>query len=394
MNDPQSNTDQPALEALRGELAAEYLAKGVSQAEITQANAKLQSLLASLDTDIAPPEGLADLVILRTAQASQPQQDSRLSPLDGDALDAMMASAFNPSRVPNELKSRANAIGTSNEAITQGGPQAPADLVDRTMARIEAFGEIPESLPMRIPMSRRLADLVSIAAMLLIVVSIGWPAMSAWRSASIKASCNANMRSVASAMGLYGGDFREHLPAATAGFGGGQTWWNVGKGAEQSNSANLYTLTRTGYAPLNDLACAGNAHAITEPTSEDATDWDSLEEISYSYRIITRKDAPRLGSDNRFVIAADRSPVVLRAARGEPIIPRESSPNHSGKGQMILFSDGSVLWTTTPQLESGDNIYLPRAIEFMVEVAEQLGQVRPIRGTELPARHGDDFVGP
>lgn len=390
----RDHPDQHALEAIFSELASDYHAQGHSPADIAQADAKLRALLAHLDTDVSPPEGLTDLVILRTAQSTPPAERTRLSPLECDAVDAMMACGFEPQRVPRELRACAHAFGAAGEAITQGGPQAPADLVDRTMSRIEAFGEIPESLPMRVPMSRRFADLVSIAAMLLIVVSIGWPALAAWRSASLQATCSANMRSVASAFGQYGGDYREHLPAATAGFGGGQTWWNVGKGAEQSNSANLYTLTRAGYAPLSDLACPGNEHALTEPAHEDARDWDSLDQVSYSYRIISRKDAPRLGVDQRFVIAADRSPVVLRAARGEPIFPKENSPNHRGKGQMVLFSDGSVLWTASPKLDSGDNIYLPRAIELMVEVAERLGRMEPISGTELPARHGDDFVGP
>ncbi len=394
MNEPSGQhagqDNQPAIEAL--------LAQALEGAagDVQAASARYRALLSQLDTDAEPTEGLADVVMLRVQQGDRAAASSNeaLGSLDADAIDAMMALGFDAHKAPRELRSRAAAIAASARTVTSGGPVLPSDLLERTMARIEAVDKIPEPIRIRPPARQRFADLVSIAAMLLIVVSVGWPALTSWRSASMRAVCASNMQSMASAMGLYGGDFREHLPAATAGFGGGQTWWNVGKGAEQSNSANLFTLARTGYAQVGDLACPGNEHAPSEHFSATDDDWHSFDEVSYSYRIITRRGTPTLGEGQRFVIAADRSPVVVRAARGQPIMPRENSLNHLGSGQQVLFSDGSVNWTASPVLETGDNIYLPRAIEAVVEAFERTGRIEPIRGTEIPARSGDDFLGP
>ena len=354
----------------------------------------LQSTLDHLRCDVGPSDGLRDLVMVRIARASQ---SPTVEALDASALDAMVACGFDSRKVTPSLRERAAAIGQMHNAVVADSDiEIPRGLAHRTHAMIQATGTQPalDSMRLRVPLNRRLADVVSVAAMLLLCFSIGWPAMASWRSASMRAACSNNLRSVASAVGLYGGDFQDHLPAATAGFGGGQTWWNVGKGAEQSNSANLYTLTRTGYAGLEELACEGNPLAARQPHNQNAQDWGSLTEVSYSYRIITKHNAPLLGHTERFVVVTDRSPVVLRAVRNQPILPRENSFNHGGKGQHVLFSDGTVQWTTSPVLESGENFWLPKPIELAVQAFERLGTAQPLNGNEVPTGGNDDFVGP
>jgi hypothetical protein len=354
----------------------------------------LQSTLDHLRCNIQPSECLTDLAMVRIARASQPPI---FEALDASALDAMVACGFDSRKVTASLRERAATIGQMHNAVVADTPiEIPQGLAQRTHAMIQATGTQPalDSMRLRVPLNRRLADVVSVAAMLLLCFSIGWPAMASWRSASMRAACSNNLRSVASAVGLYGGDFQDHLPAATAGFGGGQTWWNVGKGAEQSNSANLYTLTRTGYTGLEELACEGNPLATRHPHDQNAQDWGSLTEVSYSYRIITKLNAPLLGSAERFVVVTDRSPVVLRAVRNQAILPRENSFNHGGKGQHVLFSDGAVQWTTSPVLESGENFWLPRPLELAVQAFERLGTTQPLNGTEVPTSGNDDFVGP
>jgi hypothetical protein len=94
------------------------------------------------------------------------------------------------------------------------------------------------------------------------------------------------------------------------------------------------------------------------------------------------------------VVLADRSPVVIRILRGQPVNPSASSVNHRSAGQHVLFNDGSTAWITTPVLENGDNIWLPRSIERQIdEILRQHGR-RPLSGTETPEDANDVFLGP
>jgi len=201
------------------------------------------------------------------------------------------------------------------------------------------------------------------------------------------------MRAVASALGGYSLDQDGMLPMATAGFGGG-TWWNVGRGPKHSNSANLYTLPREKYLDLAYLACPGNPNAPTRATSSEATDWGNLKEISYSYRVMARPEKALWGSPANLVIVSDRSPVILRAVRHQKIYPFESSPNHRQRGQYVLRADGSSQWLTSPVLPSGDNIWLPKPIEILINMAAKRAGIAPLKGTEAPAGRQDSFVGP
>jgi hypothetical protein len=102
----------------------------------------------------------------------------------------------------------------------------------------------------------------------------------------------------------------------------------------------------------------------------------------------TRKPA----TDARVVILTDRSPVVLRAARGQAVNPWENSPNHGRHGQKVMFSDGSAAWYTTPELDNRDNIWLPLPLERAI--GQVTGREVRLEGNEFPASARDAFVGP
>ncbi len=389
--------EQPALDDLLCELREAFDAAH-GQAAANGPVGRLETLMSGLELpahhelSASDAASLVDVTLLRVRRSDG--VTDTLSSRQGEVVDACVAAGFELDRVPRSLRREAGPLLKMGRHLTQGGPAAPDGLVERTLGTIAAADQFPEPLPLSTGSRWRMADLVSVAAMLVLAFSIGWPAVDAWRAAAMRADCASNLRAVASAVGLYGGDYREQLPAATAGFGGGQTWWNVGRGAEQSNSANLFTLTRAGYAPIDKLACSGNDHAVTDAHEVAEDDWRSFDDVSYSYRIITRSRNPRLGSDVRFVVLADRSPVVVRAARGEAVLPRESSLNHGGRGQQVLWSDGSVEWASGPVLPSGDHIFLPQPVEAVIDAIERFGSVEPLRGTELPARETDNFLGP
>ncbi len=319
---------------------------------------------------------------------------------DAEALDAWVLAGFDPERVPASLRDRARAHEALAALATAPGPHAPsqferAHLVERTMTRIAEAVETGQTLEpeLSIPTRNRMADILSVAAVLLIAVSVLWPVMSRVRDSSRQAECAANMRGVAHALGAYTQDNDDMLPMVTAGFGS-SPWWNVGRDPTSSNSANLYTLAREQYARLAEMACPGNPRAITAPRSPDARDWSTLDEISYSYRVMARPERSIWGTPSQLVVVADRSPVVLRAVRGQVIYPMESSPNHRGQGQHALTADGATQWMDTPVLPSGDNIWLPKSIEMIIDFAARRRGIDPIHGTEAPADRQDSFVGP
>jgi hypothetical protein len=225
----------------------------------------------------------------------------------------------------------------------------------------------------------RLADLASIAAILVIGVAMFWPILSMASNQSRELACASNLARVAQGMGSYAMDFDGRLPQARASFLGG-IWWDVGT-PERSHSANLYRLVSRGYASLAELACSGNPHAPTIRTDPSEQDWRSIQEVSYSYQLLS-PGRPRWDNGRPFLVLTDKSPIVSRARRGEFAEPSSTSDNHRGRGQSLLMSDGSARFVSSPILENGDNIWVPG----------HGGRLQS--GREMPESDLDAFVGP
>ena len=203
------------------------------------------------------------------------------------------------------------------------------------------------------------------------------------------------MATAGTAFGAYAGSNRDLLPMATAGFGTGSnsTWMDVGSTPERSNSSNLYVLVRTNHTTLVDLACPTNPDALLESSGVEQ-DWRSIDEVSYSYRIMPPGGMKAYDADHpvRVVLLSDRSPVTRRIVAGQSVIPEENTPNHDHQGQHVLGLDGSSVWHTDPVLDQGDNLWFPRQIEQVIfQARDRLGI---IKGNELPDGPTDAFVGP
>ncbi len=337
--------------------------------------------------------------------ANEGDETSRLLESDAAALDHWMGGGgregSGSGAVPDALRARVDRHEAFATLASGGVPDAVESkrvLIDRTLAAVEA-AERAQTGRMRFEDhaetgggSRfRLADLISVAATLLILASVGIPAFNGATQYRERSLSMANMQTAARAFGSYAGANADMLPMASAGFGG--SWMEVGN-PTRSNSANLYTLPREGYLRLDDLASPSNPHAPRGNPEPGAMDWKSMDEISYSYRIMSNGGL-RLHvatpTTTRVVVMADRSPVTLRVARGEVVFPEENTPNNHGRGQHVLRLDGSSLWAKSPVID-GDNIWLPRQIEDIIrEVRSQMGV---IQGNEMPASETDAFVGP
>lgn len=365
--------------------------------------ARVAAVLGLLDMDPGPDRATridVTMAVVMRARANV-SVEWQLVPDDEEAVDAWVGAGYREARVAPSLRPRARvleAVGSLLTDMPASNAESSQWLIESTLDRVQSAID-DESSRMNLETRRgrgvrrmRLADMVSLAAMLLIGFSVVWPVFTSLRYQSQLGSCLSNFNQVGTAMGLYSSTFRDQLPMATASLGGG-AWWDVNPRKPSSNSANLFELKRTDFTDLSALACPGNEHAPTAAWDEDAHDWRSLDEISYSYQIMFGKVRPLWHAPARMVILADRSPVVLRAVRGEMINPGANSPNHRSKGQHLLFTDGSAVWSKSPRTEDGNNIWLPQGIETVIEQVRN-GQRIDLRGTETPDSEMDVFVGP
>lgn len=412
LNDSQSpldpheqKLDQASQQALDALVEAGWDLEQVS-AELRPTAMKVMELMGMLDQNSAA--GSDDLLARTMARIPADEQLITLSPDDARAVDAWVEAGFDAAGVAEPLRARAHKHEQLAVLLrSRAGAAASGDLAERTARLVDLVSPDIDGELAPIPISRgawvrrRALDLVSIAAMLLVAASIMWPVLAGLRQREMQMQCNSNMQSVASAMSAYAGENRDSLPVSVASLGP-QRWWDVDESKPNANSSNLYTLIRKGYTKLTSLACPGNPHAAQTASRPSASDWRSLDEISYSYQLMFGKRAPGWNESGRRLILADRSPAVLRAIAGQRPSPRENSPNHHGAGQHGLFTDGSADWLQTSYVPSGgidgpDCIWLPRPPRYFVEgrlEQNEDGLTLTLTGRELPTDGFDVFLGP
>lgn len=393
--------DAAALDALI-ESGLDRTAASESFPALTERIARAAGLLGMLGQAAPHDPALVDVTLARVLRSGQPGGlggEPELTPLDEEALESWIMHGYEAERVAGSLRPRARRHEALAALVTAGGQVQSVVLIDRTMTRVQAEIERQDSALDIAAVRRRsrstgfkLSDLVSVAAVVLIGSAVLLPVMNSMREQQRQQMCKANLGTTASGMASYASSNRDALPMAHASLGGGR-WWDVGNGSDHSNSANLYTLTKSGYVPLASLACPGNPSAPTATSSPEARDWRRLEEVSYSYQIMFGPQRPNWGG-GQAVVLADRSPVVLRAIRNEMIDPMANAPNHQGAGQHMLKSDGSVQWASSPVLPNGDNIWLPRAVELRIQRMSGRSHSELLKGNELPGGAGDSFLGP
>lgn len=400
-----SELDEAALEAL---VEAGFEPSRVIE-PLRERAGRVASLLALTRGPVpAMEQALVDVTMARVMRTPAPVTSyldtrdgpARLAPDDDEALDAWVMSGFDTARVPEPFRERARRHESLAGLVTGRIDHVGPELADRTLARIQAESDrerrnldIRTARDRRMPGGLRLTDLVSVAAALAIGAALVWPVLASFREQARRVQCLANLGNTGRGMETYAASNRDALPLVTASLGG-RPWWEVGASDAHSNSANLFSLARSGYVSLASLACPGNPYAPTVVSGPEVRDWRSLEEVSYSYQIMFGRERPMWNAPVRTVVLADRSPVVLRAVRGEPIDPMANAPNHGSQGQHVLFNDGVVEWLRTPVLPGGDNIWLPRAIERRLEEMRRGLPAGSLSGTETPAGVDDAFLGP
>jgi hypothetical protein len=241
----------------------------------------------------------------------------------------------------------------------------------------------------------RFSDFIAVAAVLLVGTTVFFPQLFSVRTMAEEIRCAQNMQRAGLGFSLFANEHDGQLPARS--IEGGESdssptartaqWWLVGN-PNSSHSANLFVLVRQDYVPLEALACPGNHRAAHDHEHTLEADWQSAEQVSYSYQLFDGRP-PRFSDQGVNILLADRSPVIQQAMRGQTADATRNSQNHRERGQNILLPDMSVYFAYTPELQtrSGqDNIWIPRSSE---------GNPKRVRltGTERPAPN-DAFVGP
>ncbi len=291
--------------------------------------------------------------------------DTTLCAEDCRILDLLAAGGFDPGVVatlPAADRARAECLlrafrllddyplaGASYDLDGRSIPPSPADddaLVDATLARISLHDRsIRDSMRLSgsagpSPWRPRLADLLTLAAVVLLGFGTLVPLASRVRASSMDAACASNLRLVGSGLAAYANDNAGLLPMVRAGLPS----WESGE-----NHDHLEHLPDRGYCQHGHLNCPGHGGSGA----------------SYSYRVIATPLAARLDLEPSLAVVADCNPLIEHFRRGGLVVDLAMpSPNHGGRGQQVLFANLTVVFETTPVVRDRngkvDNMWLIR----------------------------------
>ncbi len=250
--------------------------------------------------------------------------------------------------------------------------EPPEDLAARTIRRIEQYrdgervaGRIGTGGGSGYAVAFRWPELIGVAAVLLIGVSLVWPLLSQARVDARRTECQNQLATAGQALTSAATDNRQALPRYDV--EPGAPWWQVGQpmrpdGTVRSNSAQLLLMARMGYTQAETFACPGNPYALTQ-LPEHAIDYPHHSAVSYSYQTQFTADPVRVDRVPDMAILADRNPLLQIAQQQVQFVNRwgirASTRMHGGIGQNVLQADGTVTWTTDAVMPDGDNIWLP-----------------------------------
>ncbi len=319
----------------------------------------------------------------------------RLSDEDARAFDAMVdpESDGDPGRgVGPKRMARMEALLSLIDQTPVEDP--PADLAERTLSRVrQAVAQERaienEQAPAAPLFSFGWAQLGTYAALILVGLSLAFPALANFRQGARQTVCAANMHNVGAAFSNYAVDHGNALPRLST--AAGIPWWNVGKkpasadAPVESNSAHLYLLARQGYVDHNIMNCPNNVHA-PRTHAADQIDWNSAPEVSYSYQNQYTNQPVNPAETPELAVLADKNPLFVPGGRqslryDQDQAPTAASRSHNSRGQNVLRNDGSVQWQDQPVVNDIDNIWTIRGVERY-------------SGRERPEHNNDSFLVP
>jgi hypothetical protein len=313
-----------------------------------------------------------------------------------DQLDAQTALAVRQ-RMQRDADFRAlhQNIARSFQALNLlPEPEAPADLVRRTMARIRQARQTDALIAreeigrgMRSP-TFSLREAGVMAASLLIVAFLFIPSIrQAGRIRQI-GQCASNIGQIGTALQSYASSNNEHLPTV----GGHDLRWLPGQDRVTSNSAALFKLVSGNYASASLFTCPAVADNRAFRVAPGMTDFPDARTIRYSYQHAIGHDLslndPALADIKaEMVILGDSTPLYHNGSFDARQAATACSENHGRTGQNILYLDLHVRWVKVPTVGvNGNNIYLADSPPDRC--------ITNYRGDEMPIGPTDTFLMP
>jgi hypothetical protein len=247
---------------------------------------------------------------------------------------------------------------------------------------------------------RNFAEAAAIAAGVFIITSLFVPVTRQMRAQAIKTACQANLAKIAQGITQYADEHDGFLPAVAT--KAGSPWWKVGstQPENQSNTRHLWLLVKQGYLQPNVFVCQGSSKGkilkldLNSAQLANLTDFPDRRYITYSFKLIC--DANKAVRPNaRTPLMADANPIFetclknekcLSKTEFEPVtlsekLLRVNSSSHRGRGQNILFSDGTVMFSEQRLYGQDDDIFT-------------LKDLNVYRGTETASSEADVFLVP
>ena len=245
---------------------------------------------------------------------------------------------------------------------------------------------------------RNFAQAAAIAAGVFIIASVFVPVTREMRAQATKIACQANLAKIAQGITQYTNEHGGFLPAVAT--KAGSPWWKVGstQPENQSNTRHLWLLVKQGYLQPNVFVCQGSSRGkilkLDRLQIANLADFPDRRYVTYSFKLIC--DPNKAARPNsRTPIMADANPIFEKCLKNkdclsktefEPVtlserLLRINSSSHRGKGQNILFSDGTVKFTSQRLFDQNDDIFTVKNLDIY-------------RGTETPSSETDIFLVP
>ena len=233
-------------------------------------------------------------------------------------------------------------------------------------------------------------------AMAAVFVFVGTGVITGWnvatnyaRQMSWQTKCSSQMAGLFTGLSNYRNDNNGQMPTLAS--APGSPWWKVGdQGSENvSNTRKMWVLARKGYVKSDAFMCP-----LTKPSCDftcnanEYNDFPNRNLVTYSFRI----GCPKAGLEKmgRQVIIADMSPIFVNVSASEKeliinisdALLKRNSPNHGGRGQNVLFCDGSVAFVKG------------RTVDVSLDDIYTIQGKQTYQGVELPASEADAFLAP